>query len=166
MSLTPQQIRSAELLAKGHSQEAVGNTVGVSRRTIARWLRREDFRNLSFGLLGRASGSPQQAPQRSPESHKQSNELTPQDLVGDALEAVRSILQDPDCRNCDRLKAAALAGQWAGLGNKEKMSEMESLKILIEAGWVSDDAINTLVTNWEILSAEMKDVLRGNGALK
>jgi len=161
MSLTPQQIRSAELLAKGHSQEAVGNTVGVSRRTIARWLRREDFRNLSFGLLGRASQSPQQAPQRSPESHKQSNELTPQDLVGDALEAVRSILQDPDCRNCDRLKAASLVGEWSGLGVRGKMAEMEALKVLIEADWIDDAAINTLLENWQILSAEMKNVLRG-----
>ena len=161
MSLTPQQIRSAELLAKGHSQEVVGNTVGVSRRTIARWLRREDFRNLSFGLLGRAAQSPQQAPQRSPESRKQSNELTPQDLVGDALEAVKSILQDPDSRNADRLKAAALAGQWAGLGNQSKMAEMEALQVLIQANWINDDAINTLVASWEILSSEMKEVLRG-----
>jgi hypothetical protein len=89
MSLTPQQIRSAELLAKGHSQEAVGNIVGVSRRTVARWLKREDFRNLSFGLLGRAAQSPQPSPNPSPESRKQSNVLTPQDLVGDALEAVQ-----------------------------------------------------------------------------
>ncbi len=161
MSLTPQQIRSAELLAKGHSQEAVGNAVGVSRRTIARWLRRDDFRNLSFGLLGRASQSPQQAPQRSPESRKQSNELTPQDLVGDALEAVRSILQDSDCRNCDRLKAAALVGEWAGLGDRGKMAELEALRVLIEADWIDDGAINTLIANWQILSAEMKDVLRG-----
>jgi len=161
MSLTPQQIRSAELLAKGHSQEVVGNTVGVSRRTIARWLRREDFRNLSFGLLGRAAQSPQQAPQRSPESRKQSNELTPQDLVGDALEAVKSILQDPDSRNADRLKAAALAGQWAGLGNQSKMAEMEALQVLIQANWINDDAINTLVASWETLSSEMKEVLRG-----
>jgi transcriptional regulator with XRE-family HTH domain len=161
MSLSPQQIRSAELLAKGHSQEAVGNAVGVSRRTIARWLRREDFRNLSFGLLGRAAQSPQQAPQRSPESRKQSNELTPQDLVGDALEAVRSILQDPDSRNADRLKAASLVGEWTGLGVRGKMAEMEALKVLIEADWIDDAAINTLLENWQILSAEMKDVLRG-----
>jgi len=161
MSLTPQQIRSAELLAKGHSQEAVGNTVGVSRRTIARWLKREDFRNLSFGLLGRASQSPQQSPQRSLESRKQSNDLTPQDLVADALQAVRNVLQDPDSRNADRLKAAALVGEWVGLGDRQKMAEMEALQVLIQAGWVHDEAINTLVANWENLSAQMKDSLRG-----
>jgi transcriptional regulator with XRE-family HTH domain len=161
MSLTPQQIRSAELLAKGHSQQEVGDAVGVSRRTVVRWLQREDFRNLSFGLLGRAVQSPQQTPKRSPESRKQSNELTPQDLVGDALEAVRGILQDPDSRNADRLKAASLVGEWTGLGVRGKMAEMEPLKVLIEADWIDDAAINSLLKNWQILSVKMKDVLRG-----
>ena len=161
MSLTPPQIRAAELLAKGHSQESVGNTVGVSRRTIVRWLKREDFRNLSFGLLGRAAQLPQPSSNPLPESRKQSNVLTPQDLVGDALEAVQSILQDPDSRNADRLKAAALVGEWAGLGDRGKMAELEALRVLIEADWIDDGAINTLIANWQILSAEMKNVLRG-----
>jgi len=162
MTLTPPQIRAAELLAKGHSQQEVGDAVGVNRRTIVRWLKQEDFRNLSFGLLGRAA----QLPQRSPESRKQSNDLTPQDLVCDALEAVRDILQDSDSRNCDRLKAASLVGEWSGLGVRGKMAEMEALKILIEAGWIHDNALNTLIENWQILSSEMKNVLRGNDTFK
>jgi len=161
MSLTPQQIRSAELLAKGHSQQEVGDAVGVSRRTVVRWLQREDFRNLSFGLLGRAAQSPQPTPKPSPESRKQPSDLTPQDLVADALQAVREILQDPDSRNADRLKAAALVGEWTGLGVRGKMAEMEALKVLIEADWIDDAAINTLLENWQILSLEMKDVLKG-----
>ena len=166
MSLTPPQIRAAELLAKGHAQQEVGDIVGVSRRTIVRWLKQEDFRNLSFGLLGRVTQSPQQVPQRSPENRRQTNDLTPQDLVCDALEAVKDILQDPDSRNCDRLKAASLIGEWAGLGVRGKMAEMEALKILIEAGWISDNTLDTLVANWQILSVEMKKVLRGNDAFK
>ena len=162
MSLTPPQIRAAELLAKGHSQQEVGDAVGVNRRTIVRWLKQEDFRNLSFGLLGRAA----QLPKRSPESRKQSNDLTPQDLVCDALEAVRDILQDSDSRNCDRLKAASLVGEWSGLGVRGRMAEMEALKILIEAGWIHDNALNTLIENWQILSSEMKNVLRGNDTFK
>ena len=159
MALTPSQIRAAELIGKGHSQQETADTLGISRRTVSRWMGQEDFKSLCYGLIGR-SQSPQQAPQRSPESHEQSDNLTAQDLVIDALKAVKEILQDPDSRNADRLKAAAIAGQWAGLGNKEKMAEMEALKILIEAGWVDDGAINTLVASWEILSLEMKEVLR------
>jgi hypothetical protein len=41
------------------------------------------------------------------------------------------------------------------------MSELEAVKILVEANWINDDAINVLLTNWEILSARMKDSLRG-----
>lgn len=167
MNFTPTQIRAAELLAKGHPHQEVGDAVGVSRRTILRWLTKEGFRNLSFGLLGRATQAPQSQPQRSPESRKQTNDLTPQDLVGDALEAVRDILQNPDSRNVDRLKAASLVGDWAGLGvQKTKMAEMEALKILIEAGWIHDDALSTLIENWQILSAQMKDVMRGKDISK
>ncbi len=97
MSLTPSQIRAAELLSKGHSHQEVGDAVGVSRRTILRWLKQEDFKNLSFGLVGRASQqAPQQAPQRSPERH--SGSLTPQDLVPDALAAVQGILTERACQ--------------------------------------------------------------------
>jgi hypothetical protein len=125
-------------------------------------LKQQDFRDLSFGLTHRTPQSThQQAPKPSSESHKQSDNLTAQDLVTDALQAVREILQDPDARAGDRLKAASLIAVWANVGNKEKMAEMEALKILIEAGWVNDDAINTLVASWETLSSEMKEVLRG-----
>jgi transcriptional regulator with XRE-family HTH domain len=157
MSLTPQQIRSAELLAKGHSQEAVGNIVGVSRRTIVRWLKREDFRNLSFGLLGRAAQLPQPSSNPLPESRKQSNVLTPQDLVGDALEAVRGILQDPDSRNSDRLKAAALVGDWVGLGDRERMHELEAMRVLIESGWLPHHVVDSIAEAAEFFELRAKE---------
>jgi len=163
MALSPQQIQAAELIARGYSHQEVGNAVNVSRRTILRWLKQQDFRDLSFGLTRRApQSSSQQPPRRSAESDKPSDNLTPQSLVNNALQAVKDILEDSEARNCDRLKAASLVGQWAGLGAQEKMAEMEALKILIEAKWIDDGAINTLVENWQILSSEMKDVLRGN----
>jgi transposase len=78
MALSPKQIQAAELLARGYSHQEVGDAIGASRRTILRWLKQQDFRDLSFGLTHRApQPTPQPAPQRSPESHKQSNELTP-----------------------------------------------------------------------------------------
>ncbi|HEY9834115.1 MAG TPA: helix-turn-helix domain-containing protein [Stenomitos sp.] len=164
MPLSQKQIRAAELLAKGYSQEEVGKAVGASRRSVSRWLQSEEFRNLSYGLVGRASQPPPRACERQSEGRQMTSRLNPEDLVPDALEAVRGILQDPDCRNADRLKAASLIGEWAGLGNREKMAEMEALKVLIEAGWIGDAPVNVLVENWQILSAEMKEALRGNGA--
>lgn len=158
MSLSPPQIRAAELLAKGHSHQEVGDAVGVSRRTILRWLKQEDFKNLSYGLVGRAAQSPQPAqPQRSPEKHRQKSTLTPQDLVEDALSAVRDILQNPESRSSDRLKAAALVGEWVGISHKKPpMHEMEGLEALIKAGWVPDEVLDALIES----SNEMQKRLR------
>ena len=162
MSLSPQQIRAAELLSKGHSHQAVGESVGVSRRTILRWLKQPDFKNLSYGLVGRSSQPPpQQSPQPSQERRRQSTSLTPEDLVQDALEAVQSILMDSEARTCDRLKAAALVGEWSG-----KMAEAEALKLLIEANWVSDEVLEVLLDAGAELEKRMKNALangRQNG---
>jgi hypothetical protein len=158
MGLTPPQIKAAELLAKGHSQQATGEAVGVTRRTILRWLKNPDFKNLSYGLVGRSVQPPQSVqPQRSPERRQQPSGLTPQDLIQDALSAVQSILIDPEVRVCDRLKAAALVGQWAGLEvEKNKMAEMQALQILIESNWVPSEVLDTLIDG----SAEMEERVR------
>ncbi len=164
MPLSPPQIRAAELLAKGHSHQEVGDAVNVSRRTILRWLKLEDFKNLSYGLAGRVS-SPQPAqPQRSSQRRRHSGSLTPQDLVEDALVAIQSILIDPESRNCDRLKAASLIGEWAGLGHqKSKMAEAEAIKTLIETGWLPDEVLEALIDGWEVLKSKMKSAFAQSG---
>jgi hypothetical protein len=158
MALSPKQIQAAELIARGYSHQEVGDAINVSRRTILRWLKQQDFGDLSYGLSHRA---PQSTPQKPSERLSQLEVLRVQDLVPDALSAVRDILQNPDSRNCDRLKAASLIGEWGGLGVCGKMAELEALKILIEAEWIDDEAISVLVGNLQKLSTEMKNVLRG-----
>lgn len=156
MSLTPPQIRAAELLGKGHSQQETADLIGISRRTIVRWLKQEDFKSLCYGLIGR-SPSPQQPPQRSPERHKQSDTLTAQDLVDDALTAVKDILQDPDSRNVDRLKAAALVGDWVGLGDRERMQELEAMRVLIESGWLPHHVVDSIAEAAEFFELRAKE---------
>lgn len=136
MALTPRQIRAAELLAKGHSQQAVGDQVGVSRRTILRWLKEEDFKNLSYGLAGRTAEPPKKSVSERSTQPRPRNSLKAEDLVPDALETIQAILQDPDARIADKLKAAALVGQWSGLERRGKFDEIEHLQALIEAGWI------------------------------
>lgn len=163
MGLSQKQIRAAELLARGYSQTEAGKAVGASRRTVSRWLQQEDFRNLSYGLVGRVpQQSPQQAPQRPPESRRQPSKLTPEDLVEDALSAIQNILIDPDTRVCDRIKAASLVGQWVGLGQPAKMVEMEALKVLVEARWCPDEALEVLIDASNELEEKMKNVLAQN----
>jgi transcriptional regulator with XRE-family HTH domain len=153
--LTPNQIKAAELLSQGCSHQEVADACNVSRRTILRWLNQNDFKNLSFGLIHRQRVA-QQAPQRPPERHRQSSNLTPQDLVEDALVAVRGILNDPDSRNCDRLKAAALVGEWSGLNHRGKIVEAQALKVLIDAGWIPEEPREILLEGWAELEARMK----------
>jgi len=157
MALSPLQIRAAELLAKGHSHQAVGDQIGVSRRTILRWLKQADFKNLSYGLVGRVTESQKQASPRSPQPY--AGNLKVEDLVNDALEAVRSILQDPDARIADKLKAAALVGQWSGLDHRGKIHEIECVKVLIEADWISDTVLDAIVDGGDEFTAKVRKAL-------
>jgi transcriptional regulator with XRE-family HTH domain len=156
MALSPQQIRAAELLAKGHSQQEVGDQIGVSRRTVLRWLKQEDFKNLSYGLVGRVGEPAKPPPQRSPQP---TGTLKVEDLVGDALEAVKCILQDPDARTADKLKAAALVGQWSGLENRGKMHEIECVKALIEADWISGTALDVILEGCDEFISKVQTAL-------
>jgi hypothetical protein len=159
MALTPRQIRAAELLAKGHSQQAVGDQVGVSRRTILRWLKEQDFKNLSYGLAGRGAEPPKKSVcERSPQP-RQRNIIKAEDLVPDALGAVQVILQDPDARNADKLKAAALVGQWSGLERRGRLDEIECLKVLIEADWIGGSFLDAVVQGGDEFIAKVRKAL-------
>lgn len=140
MPLDPKQLTAAKLLGKGLSQTEVASQVGVSRRSIVRWLSNPEFKSLCLGLA-----TPQQAPQRALERHQSPNRLpsslTPQDLVEDALRAVQAILLEPDIRPADRLKAASLVGEWSGLSHRGKTQELEAIMVLQEAGLVPGEVV-------------------------
>lgn len=157
MGLTPQQVKAVQLLAKGRSQQEVADMVGVSRRTVSRWLQSPEFKNLSFGLVNQPQPQPQPQPNR-----ERRGTLTPQDLVEDVLRAIQDILTNPDSRSCDRLKAAALIGDWAGLSQrKPPMHEMEGLEAMIRAGWVPDEVLDALIDGSDELAARVKDAFVG-----
>ncbi len=145
MPLEPKQIKAAKLLAKGQSQTETAQAIGVSRRTIVRWLSQPEFKNLCFGLSGEAQ--PVARSVHSVELEKpiqvrgQSNSLTVEDLVPDALQAVRDILTNPDVRVTDRLKAAALVGQWSGLEHRGKTQELEAFKLLRDANLLPGEIV-------------------------
>ena len=43
-ALTPEQYRAAALVGRGHSYEETARGVGVTKRTIVRWMGRDDMR--------------------------------------------------------------------------------------------------------------------------
>lgn len=114
MSLSPIQIRAARLLAAGHTQEEVGKQVGVSRRTVSRWLTTPEFKNLSFGLVNSSPPAKIQPEIQSTSQRDDEADYELGDLVPLAVKTLADILTDPDARKTDKLKAVSLVGEWAG----------------------------------------------------
>ena len=112
--MTPIQLRAAQLLASGLTQEEVGKRVGVSRRTIVRWLGIQEFKNLSFGLV--SLNPPEKGKVEIPlEKTETQTNYALSDLVPMAIKTLVDILVDPEARRVDKLKAVSLVGEWAGL---------------------------------------------------
>ena len=117
--LTPQQLQAIELLSNGNrTQESVATEVGVTRRTIVRWLANLEFQAALAGVgsnqfvVNQAVINPEIIqPQQSPVSirHKLNS------LAVTVVEQVEAILTNPESRTADKLKAAQLLGKWCGL---------------------------------------------------
>ena|GEM_PF-3583550 len=133
--LTPQQLQAIELLSNGNrTQESVATEVGVTRRTIVRWLANPEFQAALAGVgsnqfvVNPAVINPEIIqPQQSPVSirHKLSS------LAVTVVEQVEAILTNPESRNADKLKAAQLLGKWCGLDASVESSifAMELIKV-------------------------------------
>ena len=145
MSLEPKQIDAAKLLAKGQSQTQTAQAIGVSRRTIVRWLSQSEFKNLCFGLSGEVQAVAKSVNPIDLKSQvqvrNQPNNLTVDDLVPYAVQAIQEILTSPDVRPSDRLKAAALVGQWSGLEYRGKTQELEAFKLLGDANLLPGEMV-------------------------
>jgi transcriptional regulator with XRE-family HTH domain len=113
--MTPIQIRAAQLLARGLSQGETATQLGISRRTISRWLCKEEFRNLSFGLLNSTSPEKVKPEILSRHTDDENEQTDLNSLVPLAIKTLRDILSDQDSRKVDKLRAATLLGEWAGL---------------------------------------------------
>jgi hypothetical protein len=164
MSLEPKQVKAANLLAKGQSQTQTAQAIGVSRRTIVRWLSQAEFKNLCFGLSGDVQ--PVARSIHSIELEKpiqvrgQSNNLTVEDLVGDALQAVQDILSNPEARPGDRLKAASLIGEWAGMAHRGKVHELQASVLLRDLGFLPRESVELVQIAYEECQQKIKQAMR------
>jgi transcriptional regulator with XRE-family HTH domain len=118
MTLNSRQIEAAKLLANGRTHQEVADFLGISRRTVLRWLKDSEFQEFHKELCD-------QQKTVSIEEFKQkkttlSNSLKPSnttplkfdeqlDILGfEALDFLSELIRDPDARNCDKLKAVSL----------------------------------------------------------
>ena len=118
MALDSRQIEAAKLLANGHTHQEVAESLGISRRTILRWLKDSEFKEFHLSFC-------EQQKTVSIETFKQKkttlsnsfrqSDATPLnfddqlDALGfDCLSFLSELIRDPDARNCDKLKAVSL----------------------------------------------------------
>jgi hypothetical protein len=128
--LTLQQLKALELLTDSkRSQQSIADEIGVSRRTIVRWLADQEFQAALKGVgTNQFVVNPEVLqPQQSPVSIRQKLNS----LAGTVIEQVEAILLNPDARSADKLKAAQLLGKWCGLDASVEASNfaMELIKL-------------------------------------
>ena len=164
MSLEPNQVTAARLLAKGETQTQTASAVGVSRRTIVRWLSLPEFKNLCFGLSAEAPAPVAKSHLVDPESpvrvRSQPNNLTAEDLVPNALQAVQDILTDPDARTSGRLKAASLAAEWAGLSIRGRIHELQAFQVLRDLGFLQKESVELVEIAYSECQQKIKQAMR------
>ncbi len=125
--LSPEQLKALELLANGQNQTSVANQIGVTRRTVVRWMKNPEFNQALTGL-----GSNQfvvnpdvleSEDAIEPEIIKpQKSQLSIRERLNSLIPAIidttEGILKDPDTRTSDRLKSAAMLAKWSGLEDR------------------------------------------------
>src|SRR4028119_587193 len=128
--LNLQQLQAIELLSNGkRSQQSIADEVGVTRRTVVRWLADQEFQEALKGVgTNQFVVNPEVLqPQESPVSIRQKLNR----LAVTVVEQVEAILTNPESRTADKLKAAQLLGKWCGLDASVESSifAMELIKV-------------------------------------
>jgi hypothetical protein len=119
--LTPEQLQALDLLSSGKSQSAVADDLGVSRRTVVRWMSRPEFRQALDGLGSNQFVINPDAIEPEiikPQSSRFSVRERLNGLIPVIVDECEAILKNPDTRTADKLKSAAMLAKWAGLEDR------------------------------------------------
>jgi transcriptional regulator with XRE-family HTH domain len=156
------QQEAAKLLAQGKTQEQVARDIGVTRRTISRWLQVPQFSRLARPpvlevRIDEESIATVQASvaevaeeaiatmQASVTEVAEEEKISIANLWHTALKTVRDILEDPDSRNLDRLRAAELVTKWIELdGHFRRSREDAEKRSQPEQRGLSDETANEI----------------------
>jgi hypothetical protein len=161
--LSPEQLQALELLSSGHSQVSVANQLGVSRRTVVRWMSKPEFKQALTGLgsnqfvINEDALEPEiiQPQKCSGSIRERLNRLIP--TIIDETEA---ILKNPDTRTADKLKSAAMLAKWAGLEERPDSVE-QAFEYLAESKLISMDFIDFYIEGMEAFKEQLFTKLKG-----
>jgi hypothetical protein len=143
--LSSDHLRAAELIAEGTNFALVADQLGVSRRTIDRWLLRPDVKQHLAQLQQRKM-------QANQESLASKYQRSIEQLAGLGITTVATILKDPDAKKGEKLKAVELVAKWYGLDSP--------IKHQVEVG-VKKELDATLASLQKEMSAEAFNELIG-----
>lgn len=124
MSLTRQQLEALSLLSHGFNLQETANKVGVSKRTLQRWVKLAEFIEAKKDVT-------QQTTARVIEVTAQDVTESIRHLVPKAVRLLEEILDCPEARNTDKLRASEILGRWSGLAQTQQQSQVsgeENLK--------------------------------------
>ncbi len=111
--LTQAQKAAAAAIAKGLSPREIADSVGVSVRTIQRWQVSEDFASEVSRLQVEFSSEVEQVT-RSEVKLRASATNRLAALFDRAIDRLEEVIENPDSRPGDLLKACQLLGKWNG----------------------------------------------------
>lgn len=111
--LSPNQLEAVSGIAKGLTPSAIGKSLGVSERTVQRWLKLPEFVNAVNEIRERSTTKV---------IVEVSDDISAriQSLIPKALTTLEAYIENPEARGSDRLRACHIIGSWAGLNQPQK----------------------------------------------
>ncbi len=113
MSLTLQQLEAIALLGKGAKTSEVSSQLGITQRTVQRWLKDDEFAK-AVGEIGR------QATQLVVEATSFDLFKEIERATEASVKLLTEMIENPDIRPSDRLKAVDIVRRW---GDKHRFEE-------------------------------------------
>ena len=152
--LTPNQLEAVSGIAKGLSPAQIGKVIGVSTRTIQRWLKLPEFVDAIRQI-------------QSEISHRVKVEVVEdvvsinsrlENLASKSLDSLERILDDPESRNADRIQAAKLLLNEFARNQTPVMHELVAVEVLVKSGFLSFEHLQRLKDAVERLTLESQAI--------
>lgn len=116
--LSEKQRELISLLAKGMTNAEAIRQGGIGEKTLYRWLKLEEFK----AALSEAKG---EAIEKVLDSASDDIEARIRNLLPLALATLEEVLQNPDRRVQDKLRAADIVGKWTGIASPQQQKESQ-----------------------------------------
>ncbi len=131
------------MLANGGSHPQVAEALGISTKTIQRWLKKPEFAQALADVQVKTV-------EKAVEAVATDISGQIQRLVPKAIKTLETYLDDPKARGSDRLRAAQILGNWAGLNQPQiqpEQSAEQNLKDYLTYLAVNNNGANNNAAN-------------------